>query len=248
MSRKPSLCVLIIILIIFGGCSSTKLQQNSSATQAPLVLETTYTPIKTKAASSYFNGKKNAKDNSSTLYSSSSDFDNDQSYTQSSVFQTSNSINDKITTIYENEILKMAHVKNLPSSANANNTQNNYEISSTVPAQFYAPVSGVSYVKEGNTLVYSVANSTQVLPASKGLVIYAGTYPSYGNTLFVYGDNNYVAVYYNLTTLYVKKGDYVTNLSVPVAVASSSFDFEIRKINGTSTTSVDPTSLLKTRS
>jgi len=240
---------IAVLLTFISGCSSTQINSHTqSSASEPAKLYSTYDTIETKPSSSTFISSNTlSRTGSSEFYSHEDQYDD--SITQSYSYEPNQSINTKIVTIYENELLKEAHEKSSSSTSEqiTISTGSSYAISSSTPASFFSPVLGTPFLKDGNTLIYKTESTTQVFPSNKGLVIYAGNYPSYGNTLFVYGDNNYVSVYYNLAAIYVKKGDYITSLSTPVASASGSFDFEIRKINGTTTTAVDPTQLLQAR-
>jgi len=118
--------------------------------------------------------------------------------------------------------------------------------SSTV--QFYYPIAnpGNMAVKNGG-IDFTVPTTTPVYPSASGVVIFAGNKDSFGNAVFVYNDNNYITIYYNLSSITVAKGDYVSDFSKPIGTASGTFHFEIRQKTDSGITVMDASKMLLSR-
>lgn len=115
-------------------------------------------------------------------------------------------------------------------------------------SQFFYPIAspGVQTVKNGG-IDFTVPSSTPVYPSATGVVIFAGTKDSFGNAVFIYNDNNYITIFYNLATINVSKGDYVGDFTKSIGTASGTFHFEIRQKTDTGITVMNASKMLVSR-
>lgn len=114
---------------------------------------------------------------------------------------------------------------------------------------FYYPIANPgNYTVSNGGLDFTVSGNTPVYISSPGVVIFAGKKESFGNAVFVYNDNNYITIYYQLTSINVKKGDYLSSFSTPIGSATSQFHFEIRQKTDTNITVINAEKILQPRS
>ncbi len=116
---------------------------------------------------------------------------------------------------------------------------------------FYYPLDKVNISEDFNDtnkgLTFKVNKNSAVFPAAKGMVIFSGNKNGIGKTLFIYHNDGYISIYYNLKTLNVAKGDYIKNLDSSIAYADSSFHFELRKQTKKGIESLNPKNFLQKR-
>jgi len=116
---------------------------------------------------------------------------------------------------------------------------------------FYYPINNINisedFSPENKGLTFKVDKNSSVFPAAKGMVIFSGNKSGIGKTLFIYHNDGYISIYYNLKTLNVAKGDYIKQLDQQIAYANSSFHFELRKQTKKGIKSLNPKKYLQKR-
>ncbi|MGM0508955.1 MAG: peptidoglycan DD-metalloendopeptidase family protein [Fusobacteriota bacterium] len=117
---------------------------------------------------------------------------------------------------------------------------------------FFYPVSNIHLDNTNNlektkNLKFKLKKEDSIFPAGKGIVIFSGDKGSIGKTLFVYHNNGYISIYYNLKELNVNKGDYIKTLNSKIATASDSFNFELRKQTDDGIVKLNPKDYLQKR-
>lgn len=125
----------------------------------------------------------------------------------------------------------------------------------TTNKDFFYPVNQVNISKayqesgsdKNSGLDFFLSSNTEIFSCSPGVVIFSGEKNGLGNTLFVYHNDGFISIYYNLSQLKVNKGDYIKNLDTIIAYADTSFHFELRQQTKTGIITLDPKIKLKKR-
>ncbi|NLK62062.1 MAG: M23 family metallopeptidase [Fusobacteria bacterium] len=94
---------------------------------------------------------------------------------------------------------------------------------------------------------FRVGSLTSIKATAPGMVIFSGKKPSLGNSVFLFHNDGFISIYYNLDMLKVNKGDYIKNHDTEIGIAKDSFHFELRKQTSNGLITIDPKNILKKR-
>lgn len=215
-----NILIFICLISIFIGCSSSSFRDDG--TNRNLIKNTKF------------------KDDGTNLY--------DKSYTKKD--KTKKKVEKKKTKKTVKKIKKEKKNKTVKKEK----SNKVYEIK-TNSKDFFYPVSTVNIskpYKESGTnkntgLDFKISKNTKIFSCSPGVVIFSGEKNGLGNTIFVYHNDGFISIYYNLNKLKVNKGDYIKNYDTIIAYADDSFHFELRKQNKKGIVTLDPQNKLKKR-
>lgn len=94
---------------------------------------------------------------------------------------------------------------------------------------------------------FRVSSFTPIKASAPGMVIFSGPKPSLGNSVFIFHNEGFISIYYNLYKLKVNKGDYIKTTDIEIAYATDSFHYELRKQTSNGIITLDPKFFLKKR-
>ena len=96
--------------------------------------------------------------------------------------------------------------------------------------KFLYPVNKIDIISQKNNVInFKTTSSTAIKPIAPGMVIFAGHKQTFGNTLFIYHDKDFISIYYHLKKIFVNKGEYIKNLNKKIANCQDYFQFKIVK-------------------
>lgn len=120
---------------------------------------------------------------------------------------------------------------------------------------FFYPTQNVEILKDFNNnsiyknpgLDFKVAENTPIKTSAPGLVIFSGKKGALGNSVFVYHNEGFISIYYNLNSLKVEKGDYVKLEDDIIGHANEYFHYELRKQTKDGIVTLNPKNFLQKR-